>query len=148
MNEKKENVNANEDKKCHAVEFLTRNQNLVVERKAFKSKDGRDLWSYGIFAKIRGRETKVDFQAYDDGGYEVLDMVFDIDSTAELVIREESMVNAETGELRKYFIYEVKNVDEDGDEFSSRVKLARDSDKSILNYLLKKFNSKFSNENN
>ena len=50
------------------------------------------------------------------------------------------MTDGDTGEIRKYTIYEVKNIDEDGDEISCRIKPARDSDKSILAYLLKKLN--------
>lgn len=113
---------------------------LVVEREKFTAKDGREMWGYAVKGKVNGRETKVDFNAYDQGGYEVLDMVFDIKPTAELQMHDETMTDTETGEIRKYTIYEVANIDEDGDELKCRIKPARDSDKSILAYLLKKLN--------
>ena len=109
---------------------------LIVEREKF-------TWGYAVHGKgVNGRETKVDFNAYDQGGYEVLDMVFDIKPTAELIMHDETMVDGDTGEVRAYTVYEVANVDEDGDELKCRIKPARDSDKSILAYLLKKLNRK------
>lgn len=114
---------------------------LIVEREKFKAKDGREMWGYAVHGKgVNGRETKVDFNAYDQGGYEVLDMVFDIKPTAELQMHDETMTDGETGEIRTYTVYEVANTDEDGDELKCRIKPARDSDKSILSYLLKKLN--------
>lgn len=113
---------------------------LVVEREKFTAKDGREMWGYAVKGKVNGRETKVDFNAYDQGGYEVLDMVFDIKPTAELLMHDETMTDTDTGEIRKYTVYEVANIDEDGDELKCRIKPARDSDKSILAYLLKKLN--------
>lgn len=114
-----------------------------MEREKFTAKDGREMWGYAVKGKgVNGRETKVDFNAYDQGGYEVLDMVFDIKPTAELLMHDESMTDSETGEIHTYTVYEVSNVDEDGDELKCRIKPARDSDKSILAYLLKKLNRK------
>ena len=114
---------------------------LIVEREKFTAKDGREMWAYVVRGKgPNGCETKVDFNAYDQGGYEVLDMVFDIKPTAELQMREESITDTDTGEVRSFTIYEVANVDADGDELKCRIKPARDSDKSILAYLLKKLN--------
>lgn len=123
------------------VMTATPEKRLIVERDKFMAKDGREMWGYAVHGKgVNGRETKVDFNAYDQGGYEVLDMVFDIKPTAELQMHDESMTDSETGEVRTYTVYEVANVDEDGDELKCRIKPARDSDKSILAYLLKKLN--------
>ena len=123
------NVKATESTTTAAeVTTATPEKRLSVEREKFTAKDGR--------------ETKVDFNAYDQGGYEVLDMVFDIKSTAELQMHDETMTDSETGEIRTYTVYEVANTDEDGDELKCRIKPARDSDKSILAYLLKKLNRK------
>ena len=113
---------------------------LIVEREKFTAKDGREMWGYAVRGKFHGRETKVDFNAYDQGGYEVLDMVFDLKPTAELEMHDETMTDPDTGEVRTYTVYTVSNADEDGDEISCRIKPARDSDKSILAYLLKKLN--------
>lgn len=120
------------------AETAEKPKRLIVEREKFIAKDGREMWGYAVHGNVRGRETKVDFNAYDQGGYEVLDMVFDIKPTAELEMHEESMTDSDTGEVRTYTVYTVSNTDEDGDEITCRIKPARDSDKSILAYLLKK----------
>ncbi len=134
------NVKANESTVANEMAVMPEKR-LIVEREKFIAKDGREMWGYAVHGKgVNGRETKVDFNAYDQGGYEVLDMVFDIKPTAELQMHDESMTDSETGEVRTYTIYEVSNVDEDGDELKCRIKPARDSDKSILAYLLKKLN--------
>ena len=139
-NEKKVKATESVESTTTAEVSATTEKKLVVEREKFIAKDGREMWGYVVHGKVRGRDTKVDFNAYDQGGYEVLDMVFDIKPTADLLMREENMTDGDTGEIRKYTIYEVKNIDEDGDEISCRIKPARDSDKSILAYLLKKLN--------
>ena len=135
------NVKAVATESTETTEVSTKvEKKLVVEREKFTSKDGREMWGYAVHGKVRGRDTKVDFNAYDQGGYEVLDMVFDIKPTADLIMHDETMTDGDTGEVRKYTVYEVKNTDEDGDEIVCRIKPARDSDKSILAYLLKKLN--------
>lgn len=137
---------ANETKKTVTENTITTaipEKRLIVERKKFTAKDGREMWGYAVYGKgVNGRETKVDFNAYDQGGYEVLDMVFDINPFAELQMHDETMTDSDSGEVRTYTVYEVANVDEDGDELKCRIKPARDSDKSILAYLLKKLNRK------
>ena len=137
------NVKATESTTTTAEVTATPEKRLIVEREKFTAKDGREMWGYAVHGKgVNGRETKVDFNAYDQGGYEVLDMVFDIKPTAELIMHDETMVDGDTGEVRAYTVYEVANTDEDGDELKCRIKPARDSDKSILAYLLKKLNRK------
>ena len=111
---------------------------LVLERSEFTTKDGRTMWGYAVKSNVRGREVKADFVAYDQGGYEVLDMVFDIDDTADLVMHEETMTDSDTGEIRTYTVYEAQNVDEDGDILTCRVKPSKSSDKSTLDYLMRK----------
>lgn len=109
--------------------------NLIVERETYEGKDGKEYWSYFVRGNIRGREKKVDFVAADQGGYEVLDIIFEMADKAELSIREETMVNAD-GSKMTYTVYEVFNVDEDGEIYSYQVKPARKSDKALLTFLL------------
>lgn len=144
---------ANETKKTVTAEAATAEatvatpqKRLIVEREQFETKDGRKMWGYAVHGKVNGRETKVDFNAHDQGGYEVLDMVFELSPTAELEMHDESMTDPDTGEVRTYTVYEVANVDEDGDELRCRIKPARGSDKSILDYLLRKLNRQASAE--
>lgn len=122
------------------VTAATPERRLMLEREKFTLKDGREMWGYAVYGNVRGRETKVDFKPYDQGGYEVLDMIFDIEPKVGLEVHDETMTDSETGEVRSFTVYTVGNADEYGDQLSCRVKPARDSDKSILAYLLKKLN--------
>lgn len=113
--------------------------NFVLRREKFVGRDKKEYWSYAIYGKIRGRDVKVDFVAYDQGGYEVLDLIFDVsgeDDTAELVITDGQMTNDTTGEIVNFRTYEARNVDEDGIEYRYKLRLARESDKALLNMLL------------
>lgn len=108
-----------------------------LTREEFEGRDKKKYWSYAIHGVVRGRDVKVDFVAYDQGGYEVLDIIFDVKSTAELVITDGTMTNQDTGEIVNFRTYEARNVDPvDGMEYRYKIKLARESDKALLNMLL------------
>ncbi len=135
---KESKVNANvleKNVKTHLEQVLT------LYRENF-SNDEREMFGYFIKGIVKDkdgelRDTKVDFVAYDQGGYEVLDMIFGFGGTPMVDAREESMTG-EDGKPRSYMTYYAVNVDEDGDVLECRLKLARDSDKSIFNYIIKK----------
>ena len=112
----------------------TESGNLIVERETFKAKDKREMYGYFVRGKARGREIKVDFVAKDQGGYETLELIFDIKPTAELLIRQEEMVT--DGVKNSYTVYEVQNVDEDGIVYKYEIKPARKSDVAYLNVIL------------
>ena len=121
--------------KVTANEQATQNvDNLVVERETFES-NGREMYGYYVAGKVRGRDVKVDLVAKDQGGYEILDIIFDIKPTADLILHDEEMTN-DDGSKMKYTVYEVQNIDEDGIKYTYKVKPARDSDKTILDILL------------
>lgn len=111
------------------------NKTLYVERESFKGNDGREFWSYIVKGKIRGRDVKIDFMPKDKGGYEPLDIVFDVKPVAELIMTEEEMTN-DNGKTTKYNSYKVRNIDDDGVIYECGVKPARDSDKALLVMLL------------
>ena len=135
-NEKKGLEQAGQEVKSQAVK-TTANGNLVLEREVFKAKDKREMYGYYVKGTARGREIKADFVAKDQGGYETLDMIFDVAPTAELLIREESMVNAD-GSKSAYMVYEAQNVDEDGIVYKYEIKPARKSDVTNLNVILQR----------
>ncbi len=108
---------------------------LFVERESFKGSDGKEYWSYIVKGQVRGRDIKVDFAPKDKGGYEPLDIVFDVAPKAELVMSDEEMVDS-NGKATKYTSYKVLTVDEDGMPYECGVKPSRDSDKALLKMLL------------
>ncbi len=110
---------------------------LIVEREIYESRDRKSYYGYFVRGKVRGREVKVDLMPKnkDFDGYEILDIIFDIAPTAQLVLRDEEMTS-ESGKSSTYTVYEVQNTDEDGILYSYKVKPRAESDKSILNILL------------
>lgn len=128
--EKKENVN--ENVKVEEKETVK----LFVEREKFTGNDGKEYYSYFLKGKVRGRDVRVDFAPKDKGGYEPLDIVFDVQDKAELTIGKEEMVDSNTGRKSVYDTYTVKTVDADGIEYVVGVKPTRNSDKALLQMLI------------
>ena len=134
---------ANETKKTANVATETLNGNLVIVREAIIGKDGKQLitkdgrpyFAYIVRSVIRGQEKKVDFAPKDKGGYEPLDILFDISDKAELIMTDEVMTD-ENGNKTPYVSYKVQVVDEDGEIWECGVKPQRDSDKALLKFLL------------
>ena len=133
----------NETKKTANVATETLNGNLVIVREAIIGKDGKQLmtkdgrpyFAYIVRGVIRGQEKKVDFAPKDKGGYEPLDILFDINDKAELIMTDEVMTD-ENGNKTPYVSYKVQVVDEDGEIWECGVKPQRDSDKALLKFLL------------
>lgn len=130
-----------ETKKNVATETI--NGNLVIVREAILGADGKQLitkddrpyFAYVVRGMVRGKEKKVDFVPKDKGGYEPLDILFDIAEKAELIMSEEEMTD-DNGKKTKYTAYKAMVVDEDGDVYDCGIKPQRDSDKALLKFLL------------
>lgn len=67
--------------------------NLILERGSFKSKDGKDMWSYFIHGYALGREVNIDFVASDQGGYDVLDLLFSLEKDVKVVMQDAVMTD-------------------------------------------------------
>lgn len=115
---------------------------LFVERVKNIAKDGREYWNYMTKGKALGRDIRVDFMPKDKGGYEVLDILFSLQDKARLIVGEESSTDV-NGKTTKYKTYTLQVVDENDEEktvYDCSVKPSRDSDKALLNMLLKQKN--------
>lgn len=112
-------------------------KNLTVERESYKGKDEKDYYGYFVRGQVRGREIRADLSPKnrDFDGYDILDLIFDIKPTAELIVREETSETA-SGAVTRYTVYEVQNTDEDGITYTYKVKPRAESDKSVLSVLL------------
>ena len=125
----------------------TINGNLVAVRKPLKDKDGKpyrsqsgnDCYGYVVKGYVRGKEYEVDFMPKDTGGYEPLDIVFDVSDRAELIMTEEEMTD-DHGRKTRYTTYKLQTVDENGVVYSVGVKPQRDSDKTLLQMILNALN--------
>lgn len=112
--------------------------NLILERDSFKSKDGKDMFSYFIHGYALGREIRADFVASDQGGYEVLDLLFSLEKDVNVVMRDEVMTD-DKGRDTHYTVYEARVQDDDGNVYSYKIKPSRNSDKTYLDMLLTAF---------
>ena len=111
------------------------NKKIFVEREAYE-KDGKEYFSYFIKGVVRGKEVRVLITPPDKGGYTVLDIVFGNEMSAELTLTPYE-IKDDSGKVLKGNTYGVRSVDEDDQVYECKVKPFRDSDKSLLNMLLR-----------
>lgn len=140
--EKNSTAKATTEQKANFVAELTESGNFVITRKPIKgangkqlvTKDGRLYFSYKLDGKLRGRSVEVDFSPKDKGGYQPLDLVFDVSDKAELFITE--VVQEMNGVKSRRTVYTVNTVDEDGLIWKAEVKPTRTSDRDMLAMLI------------
>lgn len=109
---------------------------LFVERETFE-KDGKEYYSYFIKGLVRGREVRVALVPPDKGGYTVLDIVFGDAEKAELFLTPYEIKDEHTGRVIKGNTYGIRTADENGEVYECSVKPFRNSDKTLLNLLLR-----------
>lgn len=109
---------------------------LKIERETYKSKDNLERFSYFVKGVIRRKNVKASLIPGDIGGYEVLDIVFGEDKTADLILVPYSMVDEKTGKEINGNGYEAQNIDELGEVYKCKVKPRQASDRSLIEMLL------------
>ena len=131
-----------EQNTANFIAETTADGNFVVTRepikgangKQLKTQDGRLYFAYLLHGKLRNRPVKVDFSPKDKGGYELLDLVFDVSPKAELYITE--VTQEINGTKSKRTVYTVNTVDENGQIWKSEIKPTRTSDRDMLAMLI------------
>ena len=108
---------------------------IMVERETFEY-EGKEYFGYYIKGEVRGREVKVRVMPPDIGGYAVLDIVYAEANKAELTLTPYE-IKGNDGRVVSGNIYGVRSVDEDGVVYECKIKPSRDSDKNLLNMLLR-----------
>ena len=109
---------------------------LKIKREKYTSKENVERYSYYVDGVIRGKQVKATLIPGDIGGYDVLDIVFGDSSTADLIVVPFSMVDEKTGKEINGNGYEARNVDENGEVYTCKIKPRQGSDKSIIEMLL------------
>ena len=71
---------------------------IMVERETYE-KNGNTYYSYFIKGTLRGVDFKIGVQPHDVGGYTVLDIVFNGEMQAELVMKPWEIVDEKTGQV-------------------------------------------------
>ena len=114
---------------------MAKKQVIMVERETFE-KNEKTYYSYFVKGQVRGRDVKVAIIPPDKGGYTVLDIVFGEAMQAELKITPFE-IKDETGKVITGNTYAVVTHDENGEIYECSVKPYRNSDKALLNMLVK-----------
>ena len=109
---------------------------IYVERETFEMNE-QTYYSYFIKGTVRGKDVKVAVIPPDKGGYTVLDIVFGNENKADLFLTPYEMKDEATGKIIKGNTYGIRTVDENGEVYECKVKPFRDSDKTLLNMLLR-----------
>ena len=109
---------------------------IVVERETYE-KNGKQYFSYFVKGNVRGKDVKASVMPLDIGGYTVLDIVFGNEIKAELVLNPYEIKDEKTGTVMSGNTYSVRSVDENGEIYECRIKPAKNSDKSLLNMILR-----------
>ena len=109
---------------------------IKVERETFE-KDGKSYFSYFINGKIRGKDVRILVTPPDKGGFTVLDIVFGNEMQADLIVNPYEIKDDATGNVIKGNTYAVRSIDENGEVYECTIKPFRQSDKALLNMLIK-----------
>ena len=109
---------------------------IKVEREVFE-KDGKTFYSYFIKGQIRGKEVRILVTPPDKGGFTVLDIVFGNEMQADLIVNPYEIKDDATGNVIKGNTYAVRSIDENGEVYECTIKPFRQSDKALLNMLIK-----------
>jgi len=117
--------------------MANKNENqIIVERETFEKND-KTYFSYFIKGKVRNKDIKIAVVPPDKGGYTVLDIVYDDAMAAELVVKPYEIKDEITKKIITGNTYAVKTQDENGEVYECNIKPSRNSDKALLNMLLK-----------
>ncbi len=108
---------------------------IKVERETYE-KNGKSYFTYFIKGIVRGKQVRLAVVPPDNGGYVVLDIVFDNAMEADLVLKPYEIKDEKTGSVIRGNSYSVLSADEDGKIYECPIKPFRASDKSLLNMLL------------
>ena len=108
---------------------------IFVEKGNYE-KDGKTFNRYFVRGTVRGVELEAGVVPPDVGGYRVLDVVYGSGKEAELILTPYE-IKDDSGRTISGNTYSVRTVDEDGAVYECKVKPARESDKSMLQMLLR-----------
>ena len=109
---------------------------IVVERETYE-KNGKTFFTYFIKGSVRGKDVKASVMPLDIGGYTVLDIVFGNANKADLIANPFEIKDEKTGSVLAGNTYSVRSVDENGEVYECRIKPYRNSDKMLINMIIR-----------
>ncbi len=108
---------------------------IMVERETYVKND-KTYFTYFVKGNVRGVDVKVSVIPPDIGGYTVLDIVFNGNLQANLIV-EPFEFKDDSGKVFAGTNYLVRSVDEDGTIYECKIKPAKASDKTLLQMLVR-----------
>lgn len=110
---------------------------LRIERSTYEGKDGNEYSAYSVKAKVYGKSVDIDISPRDGGGYVVLDILFEQATDGVTLTAEPAkMKDDKTGKEISYTAYKAVCTNADGDTLEADVKPKRNSDKTLIAFLL------------
>ena len=109
---------------------------IIVQREKFDYK-GKEYLGYFVKGMIKGHEVRAGLKPQDISGYTVLDIIFDGAEEVELISKPYSIKDEATGEIKTGKTYAVRSVDENGEVYECRIKPYRNSDKMLINMIMR-----------
>lgn len=109
---------------------------IIKVEKVGNTKEDKTYFNYYINGTVRGIEVRVQVIPHDNGGYKVLDIVFNGGTEAELVISPFKFTS-DDGNVIEGNTFKVVSADEDGTVYECPVQPARRSDKAMLDMLVR-----------
>ncbi len=110
---------------------------VKVQREIYVGNDKQERYSYFIKGTVKDKEVRVRIVPPDNGGYIVLDIVFDKEDSAHLISTPYEIVDERTGKVTTGETYSVMSVDLDGKVYDCPVRPFKASDKSLLGMILR-----------
>lgn len=115
---------------------MTNNNQVMVQREPYEYK-GKTYNRYFVQGVIRGKDVRVSVTPPDNGGFAVLDIVFGNENQVPLTCTPYEIKDEKTGRVITGNTYSVVTTDEQGNTYECKIKPFRNSDKMLLNMLLK-----------
>ena len=126
---------------------------LTLERESFKGRDKRRYWSYYVSGVVYPgtrfeKKVKASFTPSDNGGYELLDMMFEMSDKVLLDYSIQNMKNESTGLKTLIDIFMAFVIDPYGNKLEYKLKPYEKSDLAIFKMLYQEEKNKLKENHN
>lgn len=110
---------------------------LKIESKTYKGKDDKEYNAYFVKTTVYGKSVEIDLTPRDSGGYIVLEIMFEqATDGVTLTATPATMKDEKTGREIAYTAYKAICTGADGETLETEIKPKRNSDKTLIAFLL------------
>lgn len=116
--------------------MVNNDKTVFVERETY-TKEDKTYFSYFVKGNVRGTDVKIGMKPPDNGGYAVLEIVFNGADKVALAVKPFEIRDEKTKKVTKGNTYVATSKDEaTGKVFECQISPSRKSDKNMLDMLL------------